>query len=155
MQVFKRGIEWPNEGFVQVAIESFFRSCGFKIEEHKTIDLVCSHPTTGEKWIVEAKGLTTAVGLDFRTGLGQLLQGMHVPSAHYGLAVPDIPQFRRQVHALPSWVAMTLGIHWLYVQADGSIQLESALPRIEVDEDAMQRPVASLPRLKVSSHFES
>ena len=126
MRSFKRGTEWPNEGFVQTAIEAFFRSGGFDIEEHKTIDLVCSHPVTGAKWRVEAKGLTTAVGLDFRTGLGQLLQGMVERDIHYGFAVPDIPQFRRQVRAVPSWVAEMLAIHGLYVQADGSVCVESA-----------------------------
>lgn len=136
MRSFKRGTEWPNEGFVQTAIETFFRSNGFDVEEHKTIDLVCSHPVTGAKWRVEAKGLTTAVGLDFRTGLGQLLQCMAEQDIHYGLAVPDIPQFRRQVQAVPSWVAETLAIHWLYVQADGSVSVESARSNISLQRTA-------------------
>lgn len=150
MCAFKRGIEWPNEGFVQGAIDAFFRSSGFEVEKHKTIDLVCSHPATGAKWRVEVKGLTTAVGLDFRTGLGQLLQGMKEKGIHYGLAVPDIPQFRRQVHAVPSWVAETLGIHWLYVQADGSVKVESALSNGSFDTDAQVRPLPPVaPGLRV------
>ena len=31
MLSFKRGTEWPNEGFVQTAIETFFRSGGFDV----------------------------------------------------------------------------------------------------------------------------
>lgn len=126
MRNFKRGNEWPNEGFVQHAIEIFFKSCGFFIEAHKTIDLVCYHPVTSSKWRVESKGLTTAVGVDFRTGLGQLIQGMIEQDTNYGLAIPDIPQFRRQVHAVPSWVAKNLAIHWIYVQSNGSVFFESA-----------------------------
>ena len=125
MSTFKRGIEWPNEGFIQGAIEEYFLAGGFEIEKHRTIDLVCVHPTTGVKWRVEAKGLTTAVGLDFRTGLGQLLQGMKVQGIHYGLAVPDIPQFRRQVLEVPPWVVDALGINWLFVQQDRTVRLEA------------------------------
>ena len=154
MRAFKRGTEWPNEGFVQGAIEAFFRSGGFEVEEHKTIDLVCSHPATGDRWSVEAKGLTTAVGLDFRTGLGQLLQGMLQPGVHYGLAVPDIPQFRRQVHAVPPWVAETLGIHWLYVQEDGSVKIEAARSNLSVNTDALRHPPAS-PALAASRRLPS
>lgn len=29
----------------------------------------------GRRWLIEAKGQTSGVGLDFRTGLGQLVQG--------------------------------------------------------------------------------
>lgn len=122
---FKRGTAWPNEGFVQGAIEAFFRAGGFDVGKHRTIDLVCSHPFSGVEWSVEAKGLTTAVGLDFRTGLGQLIQGMEEPGIEYGLAVPDIPRFRKQVFAVPSWVVETLRIHWLFVQPDGSVKIES------------------------------
>lgn len=123
---FKRGTEWPNEGFVQSAIEAFFRAGGFEVGEHRTIDLVCSHPVSGVKWRVEAKGLTSAVGLDFRTGLGQLIQGMEEPGVEYALAVPDIPQFRKQVRAVPTRVVEALKIHWLFVQPDGSVKPELA-----------------------------
>jgi hypothetical protein len=125
VNTFKRGTEWPHEGFVQAALEAYFSSLGFAIEHHKTIDLVCSHPITGEKWSIEAKGKTTAIGLDFRTGLGQLLQGMKQRSHNYGIAVPDIPEFRRQIQAVPSWVAAALAIHWLLVQSDGSVTVET------------------------------
>lgn len=143
MRSFKRGVEWPNEGFVQGAIEKFFRSADFKVEEHKTIDLVCSHPVTGARWKVEAKGLTTAVGLDFRTGLGQLLQGMKERDIEYGIAVPDIPQFRRQIQAVPSWITETLGISWLYVQEDGSVKLEPDRPSRSIEADAQRQSAAS------------
>ncbi|MBK6005947.1 hypothetical protein JJB11_07550 [Ramlibacter ginsenosidimutans] len=139
MTTYKRGSSWPNEGFVQAAVEAFFRGSGFEIEKHKTIDVVCSHMKTGDQWRVEAKGLTTAVGLDFRTGLGQLVQGMNEQSMHYGLAVPDIPQFRRQVQAVPSWVAEKLRIHWLYVREDGSVNVETAWSDHSRDTDTAQR----------------
>jgi hypothetical protein len=143
MRSFKRGIEWPNEGFVQGAIEAFFLSSGFEVEKHKTIDLVCSHPVTRVKWRVEAKGLTTAVGLDFRTGLGQLLQGMNEKGIHYGLAVPDILQFRKQVEAVPSWVTETLGINWLYVSEDSSVKVVPSRFIRSIDTDAQRLSPAS------------
>ena len=121
MSRFKRGLDWPNEGFVQQAIEAHFRAAGYAIDEHKTIDLVCVHPGTGERWSVEAKGSTSSIGLDFRTGLGQLLQGMKCQGVQYGLAMPDLAQFRKQVDAVPSWVVEALGIHWIFVQEDGTV----------------------------------
>ena len=122
---YKRGLEFPHEGFVQLAIEDHFRKAGFQLVATGHVDLVCSHPTTGESWHIEAKGVTTQVGLDFRTALGQLVQGMQSQSTNHGIAVPDTPAFQAQVAKLSSWVASLLRIHWLFVSQDGSVRVVS------------------------------
>ena len=121
-RVFKRGNDFPHEGFVQDAIEAYFMKLGFTLDTEQRTDLICSHPETGEKWHIEAKGHTTAIGLDFRTGLGQLVQAMAEESTKYGIAVPDTPQFRAQVAKVSPRVAQLLHLHWLLVAADGSVQ---------------------------------
>lgn len=122
-RAYKRGVEFPHEGFVQLAIEAHFRVAGFDVVSDGRVDLLCRHPQTGETWHIEAKGKTTQVGLDFRTGLGQLLQGMIDQESRHGLAVPDIPPFRAQVAKVSAWAVQRLGIHWLFVSADGGIHV--------------------------------
>ncbi|MCI0575046.1 MAG: hypothetical protein L0331_02425, partial [Chloroflexi bacterium] len=68
---YSRGSEFPHEEFVQRAIESYFSALCFKEEVGGHADLVCANSETGERWLVEAKGLTTQVGLDFRTILSR------------------------------------------------------------------------------------
>ena len=91
--------------------------------EVKHSDFACQEPNTGRRWVIEAKGLTTAVGLDFRTGLGQLVQRATDPKICYGLAVPDIPSFLSQCRAVSAWVRESLHIHWLIVGEDGSVRV--------------------------------
>jgi hypothetical protein len=120
---YKRGIEFPHEGFVQHSIEAHFRNAGFTISSPGRVDLLCSHPANGESWHIEAKGVTTQVGLDFRTGLGQLVQAMHNEKLLHGIAIPDTPAFRAQIQKLSPWVVSRLGIHWLLVSQDGSVTI--------------------------------
>ena len=124
-QVFKRGAEFPHEGFVQAAIERHFASTGHRPSQVKHSDFACEDPRTGRRWVIEAKGLTTAVGLDFRTGLGQLVQRASDPKVSYGLAVPNIPSFLSQCRAVSAWVRQSLSIHWIVVDQDGSVRVIS------------------------------
>lgn len=116
-----RGYDFPNEGFVQSAIEKHFSSLGFHNNTEGHADLICFHPTTNERWVVEAKGLTTDIGLDFRTGLGQLIQRMVDQSSYYAIAVPDIPQFIKQCILVQPWVRKKLGLHWIFIKEDGTV----------------------------------
>jgi hypothetical protein len=123
--VYKRGAAFPAEQFVQESIEAHFASRGYRLEKSKHTDLVCSHPNTGDRWHVEAKGISTAIGLDFRTGLGQLVQRMTDRTTKHGIAVPDIPQFQLQISQMSQWAIDRLGVHWLIVREDRSVEVIS------------------------------
>ncbi|MHB9130423.1 MAG: hypothetical protein ACYDBB_04940 [Armatimonadota bacterium] len=118
---YARGMEFPNEGFVQQAIERYFTSRGYLIENSGFADLCCRHPVTHERWVVEAKGETKEIGLDFRTGLGQLIQRMDDPVTHYAIATPDIPQYRKQCERVQIWVRQALHLYWLFVTEEGDV----------------------------------
>ncbi len=123
MTSYKLGTEFPHEGFVQRAIDTHFQSLGFVMGSKGHVDLVCDHPTTRERWIIEAKGETSDVGLDFRTGLGQLIQAMDEDAAKYGMAIPDTPKFRFQLSKVPTRVRQVLGLHWVLVAESGAVQV--------------------------------
>ena len=119
---YPRGQDFPHEAFVQAAIERHFAGLGYEADSSGIADLQCWHRTSGDSWIVEAKGATAAVGLDVRTGLGQLLQRMGDRRARFALAVPDTPPFLRQLERVPAWVREQLGLSWLLVAEDGSVR---------------------------------
>ena len=56
-----------------------------------------------------------ALGLDFRTCLGQLLQRMSQQQLRHGIVLPDLPQYRAQVAQVSPWVVDRLGLHWLFI----------------------------------------
>lgn len=120
---FKKPDEFPNEAFVQRAIKAYFAGQGFQFDTDGHSDLVCHSVERGQRWVIEAKGQTSAIGLDVRTGLGQLLHAMHDPTALYGLAVPDTPPFLIQCRPISAWVRQALRLHWLLVRPDGSVRL--------------------------------
>lgn len=120
---YKRGLEYPNEGFIQQAIEIYFLEQGYTPIPEKYTDFVCVHPKTAQKWSIEAKGETKAIGLDFRTCLGQLLQRMSTEEVCYGIAMPDAPAYRQQTSQVQLWVRKALNLHWIFVSEDGSIEV--------------------------------
>jgi len=120
---YKRGSEFPHEEFVQGAIEQHFRKAGYALDTSTHVDLLCSHPACGDAWHIEAKGVTTAIGLDFRTCLGQLLQRMSQQHVKHGIALPDMPQYRVQTAQVSPWVVDRLGLHWLFVADDGTVSI--------------------------------
>lgn len=122
MPSFPRGTEFPNEGFVQNAIETYFTDQGFTLLEEGYTDLACVHPQTGERWVVEAKGHSKSLNVDFNTCLGQLLKRMHDDeTARFGLALPNIPQYQRQIDLISRRVRNALNLHWLMVAEDGQV----------------------------------
>ena len=123
MQSFKRGTDFPHEGFVQKAIEAYFSTLGFDLESGSHADLVARNKNTGERWLVEAKGVTTSIGLDFRTGLGQLIQRMEDPKTIHALAVPHVDRFVSQCREVPLWIRQALRLHWLLVNSEGGVQV--------------------------------
>jgi hypothetical protein len=120
---FKNGTAFPSEGFVQQAIEAYFADLGYRLQTGMDVDLICTASDGRAPWHIEAKGKTQQIGLDFRTCLGQLLQRMHLPHAQHGVAVPDIDVYRRQIAKVSPWVVAALGLHWLLVDAAGSVTI--------------------------------
>jgi hypothetical protein len=120
---YKRGSEFPHEGFVQAAIEQYFEKAGYELDLSTHVDLLCTHPISGEAWHIEAKGKTTAIGLDFRTCLGQLLQRMSQQHVRHGIALPDMAQYRAQTDQVSPWVVDRLGLHWIFVAEDGTVDI--------------------------------
>ncbi len=123
MRKFPRGREFPNEGFVQQAIEAYFLSEGFTLESSRYADLICVDESNQVHWIIEAKGKTAAIGLDFRTGIGQILSRMTDQNVKYALAVPNIPQFATLCNQISGWVRESLNLHWILVGEDSSIHI--------------------------------
>lgn len=122
-RLYKRGDEFPHEGFVQGAIERHFEKDGYSLDTSTYVDLLCTHQVTGEAWHIEAKGKTAAIGLDFRTCLGQMLQRMSQQHVRHGVALPDMPQYRSQTEQVSTWVTDRLGLHWLFVAEDGTVEI--------------------------------
>lgn len=107
---------------MQACVEAHFHKLGFTVDATGDIDLICRHATSRECWHIEAKGKTSQPGLDFRTCLGQLVQRIRGPEVRYGIALPDIPQYRAQIEATSEWAVRVLGIRWLLVQPDGRVR---------------------------------
>lgn len=120
---YKLGEDFPCEGFVQKSIEAYFLDHGFHILGVENPDLLCRNPESGQTWVIEAKGETLNIGLDFRTGLGQLLQQMDSPEHVYAIAVPEISQFLSQCEKLSSWVRDALNLRIILVQEDGRVHI--------------------------------
>jgi hypothetical protein len=120
---FKLGPDFPSEQFVQNAVQRWLEGHGFDVSvgQHNP-DLLGQRPD-GVRWHIEAKGHTSAVGLDFRTGLGQLIQGMHDESATFALAIPSTSQFKAQCGRVPEWVRRSLRVTWLFVASDGTVEV--------------------------------
>jgi hypothetical protein len=120
---YRLGVDFPSEGFVQAAIERHFSDLGFAIDVDGHADLFCTHPDRSECWLIEAKGKTSDPGLDFKTCLGQLVQRMRERDTRYGIALPDLPPYEKQIGQLSAWVVETLRIHWLMVSPNGTVRI--------------------------------
>lgn len=125
LEVYKRGFDFPNEGFVQRAIEEYFYKMGYMQINERYSDFVCINPNNNEKWVVEAKGETKAIGLDFRTCLGQLIQRIDSRNTRYAIALPNIISYINQCKAVKQWVRKELQIYWLFVDEDGKVKVLS------------------------------
>lgn len=112
------GDQFPREGFVIAALDRHFVGC-----ERFTAgdaDLACTD-REGVRWIIEAKGETGSTGTDFRTGLGQLIQGMGDREARYAMAMPDSAKMAFQRNRVSERVRSALGLYWMLVSERGEI----------------------------------
>jgi hypothetical protein len=121
MTRYRLGTDYPREGFVQTALERHFNH--WERSERGFADHVARDPESGRIWIIEAKGQTSDVGLDFRTGLGQIVQVVRSADEVYAIAVPDTAKFRNQLVRLSTYVRIALGLRVIRVGADGTLEI--------------------------------
>jgi hypothetical protein len=124
---YRRGVDFPHEGFVQASIEAHF--AGWKRFDAGFADLAVIDPVSGQRWIIEAKGVTDSVGLDYRTGLGQVVQNMTDPDAVYAIAVPAHPKFEHQLARTSKLARERLGLVVLVVAEGGSVRVDGSNAR--------------------------
>lgn len=118
---FHHPAKYPYEAFVQEALRAHFTEQGYFIEQMDSVDLVCRHPESGERWVIEAKGKTTQPGLDFRTALGQIVTAMHDQTARYAVAIPALQPYHRLCGGISAEVRDVLRLHWMIVAASGLV----------------------------------
>lgn len=124
---------FPQAAFVMDAIENHFienqqfRRVGDQAPN--TNVLHCQKENWGE-WIIFAKGVNTDVGIEFGTGLAQLLRKMddtrHGNSTfRFGIAMPsdNDDKFKRQCAIIGRKIRRTLNLHWLVVNQDGKVTI--------------------------------
>lgn len=116
---FKKEKVYPNEAFVQEAIELYFSEKGYEIKTKEQADLIAEKHD--EKWIIKAKGMTSAVGLDFNTCLGQLIKNMTSEEQIYAIAIPSHLQYRRQCELLPSYFRELVKLRILLIDESGEV----------------------------------
>lgn len=119
---FKLGDLYPSEGFVQRAVEWHFLGMGYRLTPIPHADFCFTHPETNRRWLIEAKGVTAATGLDYHTGLGQLVQRIRDDITDPAIAVPATPFFRRRFQRMSPRVRTALHLTWLLVRADQSVE---------------------------------
>src|SRR5260370_40348995 len=116
---------YPNEQFIQHALENYFKREGYTLEEVKDHDLVCTAPT-GERWLIEVKGSPENAdnfGNNFYECSGQILQRMQDSQARYVMAFPADPRFVRQGRKVAKWVRSLVHLHYLFVYEDASVSI--------------------------------
>jgi hypothetical protein len=84
-----------------------------------------------QRWIIEAKGCGSLSPMRvnyFLSILGELLQWMDDPGAHYSIALPDMKQFRRLWQRLPRLAKPRTTISALFVDSRGAVNEVSVGP---------------------------
>lgn len=79
----------------------------------------------GERWVIEVKGPGSRppMRVNYFIGiLGETLQRMDDPNAHYSVALPDLKQYRGLWDRLPDLAKSRTGISLLLVSKAGAIE---------------------------------
>lgn len=121
---------FPYEAFIQEAIEKYFNDLGYVIITKEQIDLIADKED--EHWVIEAKGLTSAIGTDFNTCLGQLVKSMSTGENTYAIAIPKLEKYRYQCKLLPDYFRRQVKLHIILVDDEGQVTI--ILPTEETDE---------------------
>ena len=118
---FKKDKMFPNEAFIQVALEKYFLKLGYEIKSDGQVDILAFKEN--EKWIVEAKGLTSAVGLDFNTCIGQIVKSMDCETTNYAIAIPEHAKYIIQCSKIPSAFRERNNLYFLFVDEKENIRV--------------------------------
>lgn len=110
---------YPYETFVQEAIEKYFNDLGYELKTKEQVDLIAEKAS--ERWIVEAKGLTSAVGTDFNTCLGQLVKSMKDENTIYAIAVPNHEKYKQQCGLISDYFRQLVRLHIILVDENGNV----------------------------------
>ena len=126
------------EADVVRAFADHLRDRGWTVDlDVERVDVVATRG--GRTFIAEAKGVTSAPGLDVDTGYGQLLRRMRDdPDVSYGLVVPDqleYPAMRVQAHVLAQ-----LDVSVYLVDDAGSVRLGAGPDTAGVVSESRPRP---------------
>jgi len=129
MKHFKKSNVYPNEAFIQEAIEQHFVMNGFSIEKDGQIDLIAEK--NDEKWIVEAKGMTSQINVDFNTCIGQLAKSMASPLMNYAIALPNEIKYKHQSMKLPNYFRTISNLHIIVVDENAQIHIIQPTDNVE------------------------
>ncbi len=130
MKYFKKENFFPYEAFVQTSIEKHFEVQGYDFEKDGQVDLIVVKGS--DKWIIEAKGVSEAIGTDFNTCLGQLVKSMTSSESKYAIAIPKHPKYKRQCLLLSSYFRELVQLYILVVGDDGEVQIIK--PSMAIDD---------------------
>ncbi|HDH28900.1 MAG TPA: hypothetical protein ENH13_07180 [Euryarchaeota archaeon] len=77
MAKFHNPDKFPYEAFVERRVSDYFRNIGYELSmEIAFLDLHFKSAEKGGEWRIECKGETSSIGVDFNTGIGQILKRM-------------------------------------------------------------------------------
>jgi len=73
--------------------------------------------------MIQVKGKTKAIGVDFNTCLGQIIKNMTNPDHKHAIAFPDINEYWEQVRKIPFWVRKKLNLYVIFVNEFEDVRL--------------------------------
>jgi hypothetical protein len=118
---------WLAEDDVKRYVEGWLNGLGWHVTvawgKERGLDIKAEKGD--ERWLIEAKGSGSRPEMQvnyFLSVLGETLQRMDDPSAHYSIALPSMRQFRGLWSRLPALAKSRLGITALFVNQDGTIE---------------------------------
>lgn len=121
MKYFKKDNIFPNEAFIQKSLEKYFEERGYIIEKDGQVDLIATKGS--DMWIIEAKGMTEQVGLDFNTCIGQLVKSMTSGQNKYAIAIPRHIKYKRQCELLSTYFRELVQLNILVVDSEGKVEI--------------------------------
>ena len=133
MKYYKKEKVYPFEAFIQEAIEKYFSAEGYSIEEDDRIDLIAFKPDI--RWIVEAKGSTSQITVDFNTCLGQLARNMTSPSIKYAIAIPCENNYRNQCKSISDYYRVINNLHIIIVDENARVTIIKPTDNVETEWD--------------------